>query len=186
MDADAVVGLVLAAGEGRRAGGPKALRRDGQGVAWLELAVARLEAVGCASVLVVLGAGAAEARSLVPASAGVVLARDWAEGLSASLRAGLAAADGIAALVTLVDLPGEPASVGARLLARAPAHADALARAVYDGRPGHPVLLGRRHWAPIAAGLSGDSGARDHLDRAGALEVECGDLWSGRDQDGPG
>ena len=61
-----VVGVVLAAGAGRRAGGPKALRRDAAGVGWVERAVVRLEAAGCGSVLVVLGAEAEEARRLVP------------------------------------------------------------------------------------------------------------------------
>ncbi|MWV58274.1 nucleotidyltransferase family protein [Rathayibacter sp. VKM Ac-2754] len=185
MDAAAVTGIVLAAGAGLRAGGPKALRRTADGVPWLEHAVRRLEAVGCARVVVVLGAGAEEARPLVPAGAEIVVATEWAEGLSASLRAGLAAADGDAALVTLVDLPDEPAAVGARLLERATDGPDTLARAVYGGRPGHPVLLGAAHWPAIAEGATGDSGARDVLRSRGAQEVECGDLASGLDDDGP-
>ncbi|WP_343043615.1 nucleotidyltransferase family protein [Rathayibacter agropyri] len=187
---DAVVGVVLAAGAGRRAGGPKALRRDDAGTPWVEHAVRRLEAVGCRRVLVVLGAEADRARLLVPVSAGIVVAEDWSGGLSASLRAGLAAARadaarGDAALVTLVDLPDEPASVGARLLASAPPTPGVLARAVFAGRPGHPVLLGREHWPALIATVHGDSGARDLLRAAGAREVECGDLWSGIDRDGP-
>lgn len=181
-----VVGVVLAAGEGRRAGGPKALRRDDEGVPWLELAVRRLEAAGCERVVVVLGAAAEDARALVPTGAAVVVASDWAVGMSASLRAGLAAAQGDAVLVTLVDLPDEPASVGARLLDSAPLESTVLARAVYGGRPGHPVLIGSAHWPAIAANAQGDSGARDHLRTAAVLEVECGDLSAGRDHDGPG
>lgn len=185
MDAGTVVGVVLAAGEGRRAGGPKALRRDRGGAAWLDLAVDRLRGAGCAHVLVVLGAAAEEAHLLVPRDAEVVLSADWAEGLSASLRAGLEAARGDAALVTLVDLPDEPATVGARLLRSAPVRPGVLARAVYEGRPGHPVLIGSAHWAAIRAGVRGDSGAREYLVAAGVLEVECGDLASGLDHDGP-
>lgn len=180
-----VVGVVLAAGAGRRAGGPKALRRDDDGVPWLERAVGRLEEVGCETILVVLGAAADQARALVPDGASVVVARDWADGVSASLRAALAAAQGDAALVTLVDLPDEPAAVGTRLLDAAPVHPQVLARALYRGRPGHPVLIGSAHWAAIGASVHGDSGARDYLSATGALEVECGDLWSGRDHDGP-
>ncbi|WP_244255776.1 NTP transferase domain-containing protein [Rathayibacter sp. VKM Ac-2760] len=181
-----VAGLVLAAGAGRRAGGPKALRRDAEGVSWLQRAVARLEDAGCARILVVLGAGAAEARPLLPVGTDAVVADDWADGVSASLRAGLRAAQGDAALVTLVDLPDEPAAVGARLLRETPAGPAALARATYGGRPGHPVLLGAAHWAPLAATLTGDSGARDYLAAHGALGIECGDLFSGADRDGPG
>ncbi|ROQ06490.1 molybdenum cofactor cytidylyltransferase [Rathayibacter sp. PhB93] len=180
-----VVGVVLAAGAGHRAGGPKALRVDAEGVSWVERAVARLETAGCGSVLVVLGAGAEEARPLVPERAGVVVAEDWAEGLSASLRTGLRAAHGDAALVTLVDLPDEPAAVGERVLRDSPVGPSVLARATYRGRPGHPVLLGSPHWRPLAATLSGDSGARDYLAQHGALAVECGDLFSGADHDGP-
>ncbi|TCL80344.1 MULTISPECIES: NTP transferase domain-containing protein [unclassified Rathayibacter] len=181
-----VVGVVLAAGAGRRAGGPKALRRDAAGVGWVERAVVRLEAAGCGSVLVVLGAEAGEARRLVPERSQVVVVEDWAEGLSASLRSGLRAAYGDAALVTLVDLPDEPATVGARVLSDSPAGPAVLARATYRGRPGHPVLLGSAHWRPLSAALTGDSGARDYLARHGALAVECGDLFSGADRDGPG
>ncbi|QHC66898.1 NTP transferase domain-containing protein [Rathayibacter sp. VKM Ac-2759] len=185
MDARAVTGIVLAAGAGRRAGGPKALRHSEDGTPWVESAVRRLEAVGCARVLVVLGAEAARARVLVPPSARIVVAAEWADGLSASLRAGLAAADGDAALVTLVDLPDEPAEVGARILDRSPDGPGALARAVYGGRPGHPVLLGAAHWPAIARGASGDTGARELLRSAGALEIECGDLSEGLDDDEP-
>lgn len=181
-----VVGVVLAAGAGRRAGGPKALRVDAEGVSWVGRAVVRLETAGCGSVLVVLGAGAEEARPLVPERAGVVVAEDWAEGLSASLRTGLRAAHGDAALVTLVDLPDEPAAVGERVLRDSPVGPAVLARATYRGRPGHPVLLGSAHWRPLAATLTGDSGARDYLARHGAVAVECGDLFSGADRDGPG
>ncbi|WP_236713717.1 NTP transferase domain-containing protein, partial [Rathayibacter tanaceti] len=62
---------MLAAGAGRRAGGPKALRRDESGVSWIERAVRRSEAAGCGRVLVVLGAEAARARLLVPSGASV-------------------------------------------------------------------------------------------------------------------
>ena len=47
------VGIVLAAGAGRRFGMPKVLAEDG---AWLRAAVAALDAGGCRPVYVVLGA----------------------------------------------------------------------------------------------------------------------------------
>ena len=58
-----------------------------------------------------------------------------------------------------------------------------LARAAYDGVPGHPVLLGRDHWAGVNAAATGDRGARDYLATADVVLVECGDLASGRDVD---
>ena len=56
-----VAGLVLAAGGGRRFGGPKALVRH-EGSLLVERAVATARAGGCAPIVVVLGAGAAEVR----------------------------------------------------------------------------------------------------------------------------
>jgi CTP:molybdopterin cytidylyltransferase MocA len=177
-------GLLLAAGAGRRMGGPKALVRDADGTSWLARAVAALADGGCDGVTVVLGAAADEARDLVPAGVAVVVAGDWAEGMGASLRAGLAALppEADAALVSLVDLPDVGADVVARVLAAAAGPAS-LARAAYDGTPGHPVLLGRDHWAGVAASATGDRGARDHLAARDVELVECGDLATGRDVD---
>ena len=60
---------------------------------------------------------------------------------------------------------------------------EALARASYHGRPGHPVVLGRSHWQAIADTAHGDSGARDYLVTNDAALVECGDLATGADVD---
>ena len=177
MDA---TGIVLAAGAGTRAGGPKALLRLPDGTSWIQASTTALLAGGCARVVVVLGAMERVARALVPDSAAVVVAENWEHGMSASLRAGLAAASGDAALITLVDLPALPATAVRRVLA-----ADTLAQAVYDGRPGHPVLIPAAHWSGVAATLHGDRGARDYLVANAAAEVECGDLWDGVDIDVP-
>jgi CTP:molybdopterin cytidylyltransferase MocA len=58
-----------------------------------------------------------------------------------------------------------------------------LARAVYDGRPGHPVLLGRAHWAAVIGSATGDEGARHYLAERHPTSVECGDLAAGHDVD---
>jgi molybdenum cofactor cytidylyltransferase len=187
-------GLLLAAGAGTRFGGPKALARDADGTPWLAQRVRALTDAGCDPVLVVLGAGAEQARSLLPPGARAVAAEDWAQGMSASLRAGLRAATQLepapaALVVALVDLPGLGSAVVRRLL-EAPgvplagtAGAGVLARATYRGRPGHPVLLGRAHWAGAAAAATGDRGAGSYLAAAGALLVEASDLTDGRDVD---
>lgn len=180
-----VTGIVLAAGAGRRAGGPKGLRRGPDGAPWVATVVEALRAGGCDEVVVAVGAAADEVAALVPGAARVVLVADGAAGLSASLRAALAAVDPAAdaALIALVDEPELPASAVRRLVALAAP--DALARAVYDGRPGHPVLLGREHLGAAAASASGDRGAGGYLRAHGARAVECGELWHGRDVDGP-
>lgn len=166
-------------------GTPKALVSDADGTSWLVRSVAILQAGGCDAVTVVLGAAVDEARSLLSGvAASVVVADDWATGMSASLRAGLEAvpAGAVAALVSLVDLPDVSADVVRRVLATVDGPGT-LARAAYDGRPGHPVLLGRDHWAPITASATGDSGAKDYLAEHDATLVECGDLATGRDVD---
>lgn len=181
-----VHGLLLAAGAGSRMGLPKALVLDAAGEPWLARSVDVLRAGGCEAVTVVLGAAVEEAVPLLDGhGADVVVAHDWAEGMSASLRAGLSSlAPAEAALVHLVDLPDVTAEVVARVLAAASGPAT-LARASYAGRPGHPVLLGHDHWTPIVASAGGDHGARDYLrDRDVAL-VECGDLAGGEDVDRP-
>lgn len=169
-----VAGIVLAAGAGSRYGMPKVLVDD-----WLQRAVTALADGGCDDVLVVLGAAVVE----VPAPARAVLAVDWADGTSASVRAGLAAAGGWdTAVLHTVDTP----DVGADVVARVIAHAadGGLARATYGGRPGHPVAVAAAHWPALVATLHGDEGAREFLAaRDDLVAVECGDLATGRDVD---
>src|SRR5262245_34264285 len=98
---DHVSGVVLAAGAGIRYGMPKVLAADGQ---WLRSAISALSEGGCDDVVVVLGAAVVD----VPAPACGVVARDWAEGMGASLRAGISALDAAPseyAVLMTVDTP---------------------------------------------------------------------------------
>jgi CTP:molybdopterin cytidylyltransferase MocA len=188
-----ILGVLLAAGAGRRAGGPKALRVEADGTSWLVRSIAVLRDGGCDAIIVVLGSEAARARDLIANSAfatdpaiTVVDAPDWRQGMGSSLRTGLLAAKSAswrAVLVHLVDLPDVTAEVVRRLIQQAPPGTVSLARASYRGRPGHPVLIGRDHLESIMVGLTGDSGAKDYLAKHGAHSVECGDLASGQDHD---
>lgn len=172
-------GLVLAAGEGRRFGGPKApYLLDGERL--VDRAVRVLRAGACDPVVVVLGAWV----GAVPA-AEVVVNAGWAGGMGSSLRAGLehlaTEPDVGRVLVSLVDLPGLTPAAVQRLAA-----SDAgLAVATYDGERGHPVLLAREHWAGVAASARGDRGARDYLAAHEVTLVEVGDVASGADLDLP-
>jgi CTP:molybdopterin cytidylyltransferase MocA len=169
-------------------GRPKALVTLG-GEPLVRRAVRVLADGGCAPLVVVVGAAADEVSALLPAGVRAVVAPDWSEGMGASLRAGLAAVELLdpvpdAVLVHLVDLPGVTAAATARLAARS--GVGALLRAAYGGRPAHPVLLGRTHWAGVRASAVGDAGARGYL--AGHPDlglVECGDLATPDDVDTP-
>ncbi len=175
-----ITGIVLAAGAGTRAGRPKALLVDEAGVPWVTLAVNALRRV-TPDVVVVLGA---TVDAPIPEGVQVVVAPEWESGMSASLRAGLAAVPaGDGALVTLVDLPGMPAAVVERMVEGA--WPGVLRQAVYSGRPGHPVFIGRDHVKRAAESLVGDHGARAYLMANGVDEIECADLWDGTDVDAP-
>jgi len=181
-----VVGLVLAAGEGRRMGAPKALVRDADDTPWVVRVVHTLKDAGLPDVVVVVGAAVDEVRAvLADEDVRVVHVANWADGMGASLTAGLRyLADGPGAdavLVCLVDTPGLDERVVRRMTGLAAP--DALARATYGGAPGHPVLLGREHLAGVLDSAAGDVGARSYLAAHGAVEVECGDLAVGDDVD---
>ncbi|MGB5953093.1 MAG: nucleotidyltransferase family protein [Ornithinimicrobium sp.] len=195
-----VTGLLLAAGQGTRMGQPKAIVEIG-GRTLCEIAVQALLAGGCRDVLVVLGADAQRVRSRLEMSptlqADIVTTTEcaqWADGISASLRTGLAslAARGrtcpAATLVHLVDVPDIGADVVARVLERgqrSPALARVLVRASFNGQSGHPALIGQAHWQGVMDSAHGDRGAGPYLRRSEATLIECSDLAAGRDLDTP-
>ncbi|BBC31811.1 hypothetical protein SGFS_031050 [Streptomyces graminofaciens] len=183
-----VVGLLLAAGGGRRLGGrPKALLSH-RGRPLVEHAVAVLRAGGCTRVHVVLGADAAAVRARAELSGCVLVDNpEWEEGMGSSLRAGLTSLAGTgagAALVSLVDQPGIGPEAVARVLAAYRSGAS-LAAAAYDGERGHPVLFGADHWAGITEAAVGDRGARGYLKAREdeVVLVECGDVARAYDID---
>lgn len=210
-----VAGILLAAGAGRRMGGPKALVEfDGEPLVCRGIRLL-LEA-GCDPVLVVVGARAEQVRPLC-GGAEVVEAADWESGMGASLRAGLArleaaevrTVDGAAAptagsaagptagsaagpaavdavVVALVDQPLVTVAVIARLRA---AHAGGAVAAVasYAGQARNPVLLDSSSWAGVREAALGDQGARDWLRAHPELvvAVDCSDIGAPDDLDTP-
>lgn len=180
IDPPRSVGVLLAAGAGLRYGKPKVLVEG-----WLDAALGALRDGGCAEIVLVLGA----AEVAAPPGVTAVTASDWRDGLSASVRAGLAEADRMGAdyaVLHVVDTPDVGAAVVARVLSEALASSGGLARASFGGRPGHPVVLARRHWPAVVAVLSGDRGAGEYLRGRDDVEmVDCSDLANGRDIDVP-
>ena len=153
-----------------------------EGGAWLRLGVAALHEGGCGDVVVVLGAAVVD----VPAPARAVVAEDWADGVSASVRAGVLAVhdDAEFVVLTTVDTPDVGAAAVRRVLAAARSSDSGLARARYGDRPGHPVVIARRHWPRLLDALTGDEGAGPFLRaRVDVVAVDCADLGSGIDID---
>jgi molybdenum cofactor cytidylyltransferase len=162
--------LVLAAGSASRFGGGK-LTADYAGRPLLHHALAAARAAPVASVTVVTGSDA----EAVAACAGafdptirLAHAADHAEGMAASLRAGIASLpEGTAAaFVFLGDMPRVPHAVLEPLAAAVRAGAPAAAP-VFQGRRGNPVVLAKSVFAAVSA-LEGDVGARPILQRLGA------------------
>jgi len=169
---------------------PKALVDTGAGP-WVLRALDALR--GCDPLLVVVGARADEVAALLPGDVVVVRNDGYQQGMGSSLACGLRAVPALeppadAVLVMLVDLPDVGRPVLDRLLAAAGPPEGArstLVRATYRGRPGHPVVLGRQHWAGVLAVATGDEGARRYLGHHRPVAIECGDLATGRDVDRP-
>lgn len=176
--------LVLAAGASRRFGSPKQLVRiDGRPM--LHAVLSRAVEVAGHSVSVVLGAHAAELAPLLSHSpASIVINRDWEQGMSSSIRAGLGripgTADGV--LIMLVDQPSVTAEDLRRLVATWRRQPDYVAAAQYGVTTGAPAVFPRWLFRELAE-LRGDRGAgallQRHADRvvrvpiaAAALDVD--------------
>lgn len=184
-------GLLLAAGDGTRLGGPKALV-DFHGRLLVERGIDLLRDGGCAPVIVVIGAAADDVRRRADLSrAEVVVAEGWAEGMGASLRAGLlglgrGAGLARAAVIALADQPLVGPGAVERLIAAWRDGAPA-AVATYGGEPRNPVLLDRALWRRVADEARGDVGARPYL-RAHpefVIGVPADDTGSADDVDTP-
>jgi molybdenum cofactor cytidylyltransferase len=170
---DRLEGLVLAAGQGSRFGGRKLTRPFGEGVL-LDGALAAAFTAPVRAVTVVTGAdqGVAAAAERFCEARGeaarlrIVHAPDHAEGLAASLRAGIGSlpADAEGCFVFLGDMPRVPSGVLGSLAAALPGRLAAVP--VFGGRRGHPALFARALFPKLLA-LSGDVGARAILERLG-------------------
>jgi molybdenum cofactor cytidylyltransferase len=161
------VGALLAAGGSTRMGGRDKLLEEVGGVAQLRRAAEAMLAGGLDEVIVVLREGDAARRAALSGLAVRVVENPAAaEGMGSSIRAAVAALDDKADALMLVpaDMPEIGAAhVKAVLAAFDPDEGRAICRAATaEGRPGHPVLFGRRFFEPLSR-LTGDQGAREVL-----------------------
>ena len=173
--------VVLAAGQSTRmAPYNKLLVADRTGRAMVTRVVDNVLSAPARPILVVTGHRDAEIRAAIGGRpVEFVHAADHADGLSASLKAGIAALPGhvSAAIVCLGDMPLVTGRVLERLIAAYdPDEGRSIVVPVHEGKIGNPVLWDRRHFPEIMA-LSGDTGARALLRRHAeqVAEVETGD-----------
>ena len=176
-----VAAVVLAAGQSSRmAPHNKLLVADRTGKPMVARVVDNLLSSGARPILVVVGhRGDEVTQALGRRPVQFVTASDYASGLSASLRAGIAAvpAESAAALVCLADMPLVTGRMIDRLIETYDADEGRLVVApTGKGKLGNPVLWDRRFFPEIMA-LSGDAGARKLLERheEELATVELGD-----------
>ncbi len=155
--------ILLAAGESRRWGAGNKLLAPVDGKPMVRVTAEATLKSSIRPVLVVTGHEATEVRA---ALAGLSLtfhhAGDYAAGMSASLKAGIAVVPAAceAALICLGDMPFVLPDTLDRL---AGAHSgQAAIFPTWQGKRGNPVLLARTLF-PGIMGLSGDEGARSLL-----------------------
>jgi xanthine dehydrogenase accessory factor len=172
-------GVVLAAGLSGRMGSNK-LVTTVNGKALVRHAAEAALAGGLDPVVVVTGHQAGKiAQALEGLPVRQVHNPVFAEGLSTSLKAGIASLppDCAGAAVLLGDMPDVTSALVRRVAAAFdPADGNGIVVATSHGRPGHPVLWGRGFFADLMR-LSGDQGARKVLaaNHDHVVEVEAGD-----------
>jgi molybdenum cofactor cytidylyltransferase len=165
-DGGRIAAIVLAAGRASRMGSNKLVAElDGEPI--VRRTVRAVLGSHARPVVVVTGHEADAVRSaLAGFDVRFVHNPDFADGMSTSLRVGLAAAGAVdAALICLGDMPRLRAEhFDAVIDAFRAGDPDGIVVPTYDRKRGNPVLWPRRYFAEIAA-LSGDVGARALIDR---------------------
>jgi len=163
--------LVLAAGASRRMGCAKALLPVGSGTL-LDHAIGQARQLG-GPVTVVAGAWYPLVRYRCRSHPSAwVVAREWSEGMSASLKTGVAnLGPGVKGVfVVLLDQPLIPPEAMLALAEMARMNPSQPAAADLQGKPGAPAYIPRRLWPEIMA-LQGDRGAAAVLARHGATRL---------------
>lgn len=171
--------VVLAAGRSSRMGSPNKLLCELEGVPLIAHVIDALLATEVRPIVVVTGHEEAAVRQVLDGRpVRFVHNPDFAEGMSTSLRAGLAAlgTEVDAALICLGDMPRvRPAHIESLLGAFDPDDGRAVVVPTYRGQRGNPVLWAARFF-PELQGLRGDTGARalleEHAERVCRVPME--------------
>jgi molybdenum cofactor cytidylyltransferase len=156
-----IAGIVVAAGASRRLGRPKQLLPLG-GRPLLDWPLAAMRAYAPEQLILVLGHQAeAIQQALDLKDVAVVVNSRYAEGLSTSLQAGLAAVGPAidAAVIVTGDQPFVTAELLVGLQTVHQTSGLPVVAAAYGDHAGVPMLLARSAW-PMVAAIGGDQGAR--------------------------
>ncbi|MBI4996750.1 MAG: nucleotidyltransferase family protein [Rhodocyclales bacterium] len=168
-----IVGILLAAGVGRRFGGrDKLMHRLADGTPLAVAAAVNLRPA-CSRVVAVLRPDRVPlADALASAGCEIVLCPDADRGMGHSLATGVrAAADADGWLVALGDMPGVDSSSHRAVTACLKAGAS-LAATQYGIQRGHPVGFAREWFAELST-LTGDQGGRTILEQHPQQLVLC-------------
>jgi molybdenum cofactor cytidylyltransferase len=160
-----IAAVILAAGSGRRMGGPKALLRLKRETLLHRTARVALEA-GCHPVLAIVGDWDPGLDDLLVQTLVNVGA---SEGMASSIRLGITTLpqESQAVLILAVDQPSVDGFMLQRLLALAAMDAARPAACGYGDTLGVPAVFPRRYFAELSA-LTGDRGAKSILQREAA------------------
>jgi molybdenum cofactor cytidylyltransferase len=192
-----IAALILAAGESRRMGSPKALlpyrREDGSETTFLEHLLDVFGRSKASPVIVVLGHEASRIQDAVAWNGALVVVNDrYREGMLSSIRAGIGALDPgrdaavEGALVQPVDIPSVGPEVVDLVIERFEATKRPIVLPTHGGRRGHPVLFARRVFDEIHRAPGGVGARQVVWDHEGdLLEVEVRDPGIHRDVDTP-
>jgi molybdenum cofactor cytidylyltransferase len=160
-----IAAVVMAAGRSSRMGGANKLLAEVDGQPMVRRVVMTALSSGAAPVFVVLGHDAHRVRAaLRGCKVHFVDNPAYAEGMSTSLRQGLAAlpADADGAVILLGDMPRiDQATIDRLIAVFDPTEGRSICVPVWNGKRGNPVLWARRYFAEMAE-IAGDVGAR-HL-----------------------
>lgn len=180
---DSDVGMILAAGAGRRMGSPKPpIVVDGERM--VDRAVRVLTDGGCMRVVVITGAWDGPV-------AGAVTVRNpaWITGIGSSLAAGLRfLLENDTACTRVVIIPVDMPYLTSRSVEAVREGCVDVGAAECNGKFAHPVVLGRSHWSSLLSQLDlrPDQGARNYVRSSSATNyVELQDCAELNDIDMP-
>ncbi|WP_086466559.1 NTP transferase domain-containing protein [Oceanibaculum nanhaiense] len=169
-----IAALILAAGQSRRMGEINKLLAEIDGKPMVARVVEIIRDSKAGPLTVVTGHEAARVKAALPGDLAFVDNQDYAAGLSASLKAGIAAlpADIDGVVVCLGDMPRiSPAMIDRLIAAFDPVEGREICVPTYKGKRGNPVLWGKR-FLPEMAALAGDVGAKHLIGEHADLVVE--------------